>query len=75
MNRILLAIDGSDHSERAARVAGELSGAFGVPVDVVNVVSESTLVTAAGPIQGYARTEKIAISQRELLRTLGADLW
>lgn len=73
MNGILLAIDGSDHSERAARVAGELSGGLGVPVDVVNVVSESTLVTT-GPIQGYARAEKIAISQRELLRALGADL-
>ncbi|HUG08248.1 MAG TPA: universal stress protein [Acidimicrobiia bacterium] len=73
MNRILLGIDGSDHAERAARVAGELSRGLGVPVDVVNVVSESTLVTA-GPIQGYARAEKIAISQSELLQTLGADL-
>lgn len=73
MNRILLAIDGSDHSERAARIAGELSGGLGIPVDVVNVVSESTLVTA-GPIRDYARAEKIAISQRELLQALGADL-
>lgn len=44
MNRILLAVDGSDHSERAARVAGELSGGLGLPVDVVNVVSESPWV-------------------------------
>ncbi len=73
MNMILLAIDGSDHSERAARVAGELSQGFGAPVDVVNVVSESSLVTA-GPIQDYARAEKIAISQRELLQGMGADL-
>lgn len=73
MNRILLAIDGSDHSERAARVAGELSGGLSVPVDIVNVVSDNTLVTA-GPIHEYARIEKTAISQRELLQTLGADL-
>ncbi|HUG31693.1 MAG TPA: universal stress protein [Acidimicrobiia bacterium] len=73
MNRILLAIDGSDHSERAALLAGELSGGMDAPVDVVNVVSESSLVTA-GPIHDYARIEKTAISQRELLKSLGADL-
>jgi nucleotide-binding universal stress UspA family protein len=73
MNRILLAVDGSDHSERAAHVAGELSGGLGIPVDVVNVVSESTLVNVSS-MQDYARAEKIAISQRELLQALGADL-
>jgi nucleotide-binding universal stress UspA family protein len=73
MNRILLAVDGSDHSERAARVAGELSAGLGIPVDVVNVVSESTLVNVSS-MQDYARAEKIAISQRELLQALGADL-
>lgn len=73
MKSILLAIDGSTHSERAARVAGELSAAFDVPVDVINVVSDAATVTA-GPIQEYARIEKIAITQRELLQSLGADL-
>ena len=73
MNRILLAVDGSDHSERAARVAGELSAGLGLPVDVVNVVSESSWVNV-GSMQDYARAEKIAINQRELLQALGADL-
>jgi len=73
MKRVLLAIDGSEHSNRAARVAGELSADLDVPVDVINVVSDTSLVTA-GPIHEYARTEKIAISQRELLPSLGADL-
>lgn len=73
MNKILLAIDGSAHSERAAQVAGELSAALDVPVDVVNVVSDTASVTADS-IQEYARIERIAISQRELLQSLGADL-
>lgn len=73
MKKILLAIDGSDHSKRAAQVAGELSSGLHIPVDVVNVVSDATLVTA-GPVHEYARIEKIAISQRELLKALGADL-
>lgn len=73
MKRILLAIDGSAHSERAARVAGELSAGLDVPVDVVNVVPNTASVSA-GPIEEYARIEKIAISHRELLQSLGADL-
>lgn len=73
MKKILLAIDGSDHSKRAAQVAGELSAGLRIPVDVVNVVSDATLVTA-GPVHEYARIEKIALSQRELLQALGADL-
>lgn len=73
MKKILLAIDGSAHSKRAAQVAGELSAGLDVPVDVVNVVSDNASVTA-GPIEEYARIEKIAISHRELLQSLGADL-
>lgn len=73
MKRILLAVDGSAHSKRAARVAGELSAGFDVPVDVVNVVSNTASVSA-GQIEEYARIEKIAITHRELLQSLGADL-
>lgn len=73
MRKILLAIDGSGHSKRAARVAGELFAGLDVPVDVVNVVSDTVPVTA-GQIEEYARVEKIVISHRELLQSLGADL-
>lgn len=73
MRKIPLAIDGSGHSKRAARVAGELFAGLDVPVDVVNVVSDTVPVTA-GQIEEYARVEKIVISHRELLQSLGADL-
>lgn len=73
MERILLAVDGSDHSARAADMAGELSHAFGAPVDVVHVVHENGLVTSAS-IQEYERVERVVISQRELLESIGARI-
>lgn len=67
MRKILLAIDGSDHSNRATRVPGELSAGLHIPGDVIIVVSDTSLVTA-GLIREYARIEGIVISQRELLQ-------
>lgn len=43
MERILLAVDGSEHSMRAADFAGELSGASGAPVEVLYVVPRDEL--------------------------------
>ncbi|HEX6286014.1 MAG TPA: universal stress protein [Acidimicrobiia bacterium] len=73
MNKIVLAVDGSDHSTRAAEMAGSLSQAMGAPVDVVHVVSDGSMLTA-GPIQDYARLERIVITQRELLESIGAGV-
>ncbi|HEX6286785.1 MAG TPA: universal stress protein [Acidimicrobiia bacterium] len=72
MKKILLATDGSEHSIRAAETAGLLSSALDVMVDVINVVSDATLVTT-GPIHEYARVEQVAMTQRELHEALGAD--
>lgn len=73
MKEILLAVDGSEHSHRAAALAGELSTAMNVPVAVVNVVSDGALASS-GPLRDYARIEKVTITQRELLKALGADV-
>ena len=43
MERILLAVDGSEHSMRAADLCGELSRAYKATVDVINVVAEDEL--------------------------------
>lgn len=40
MNKIVLAVDGSKHSLRAAEMAGVLSAALDATVDVINVVSD-----------------------------------
>jgi nucleotide-binding universal stress UspA family protein len=72
MKRILLAVDGSDHSARAAQTAGEISAGLDIPVDVVHVVSDLINVSAPA-IDGYAHIEQIAIQQRDLLKAIGAE--
>lgn len=71
MNRILLAVDGSDHSMRAAAMAGELSSHFDAPVDIINVVPEARL---AAPIAEYAELEHVFITQSDLLKSAGTEI-
>ncbi|HXV71449.1 MAG TPA: universal stress protein [Acidimicrobiia bacterium] len=71
MREILLATDGSKHSLRAAETAGVISSALRARVNVINVVSDARVT--AGPIDEYARAEQIAITQRDLLQSLGAE--
>lgn len=73
MQKVLLAVDGSDHSARAADLAGELSHAFDALVDVIHVVQENALVMSAS-IEEYERVEKVVITQRELLESMGARI-
>lgn len=73
MMRIVLAVDGSDHSLRAADMAGMLSKALVAPVHVLNVVPDSAVVTT-GPIHEYARIEKVTITQRALLQSAGTQV-
>ena len=51
-------------------MAGTLSGSLGVPVDVVHVVSDGAVARSAS-VQEYARIEKVVITQRELLESIG----
>ena len=71
MKKILLAVDGSDHSMRAARMAGELSSHFDGTVDILNVVPEARL---AAPITEYAELEHVYITQRDLLKSAGSEI-
>ncbi len=73
MNKILLAVDGSEHSTRAATLAGELSKRFEVAVVVLNVVSEARMVTP-GAVAEYAQLEHVNLTQRELLKSAGSEL-
>ena len=73
MDRILLAVDGSDHSERATAVAGELSKCTGAVVDVVHVIPDRARVTA-GAAYAYAQIEDIYVTERELLVASGEQL-
>lgn len=73
MKRILLAVDGSEHSYRAAAFAGELSFRFQSPVDVLNVVPEATPIVP-GAVHEYARLEDANLTQRDLLKSVGTEV-
>lgn len=71
MKKILLAVDGSDHSMRAAGMAGELSSHFDATVDILNVVPE---VRLNAPIAEYSELEHVNITQRDLLKSTGSEV-
>ncbi|MEA1903601.1 MAG: universal stress protein [Actinomycetota bacterium] len=73
MDRILLAVDGSEHSIRAATLAGELSFRFGAPVDVINVVPDGTPIVP-GAVHEYAQLQRVSLTQRDLLESLGGEI-
>lgn len=72
MERILLAVDGSAHAQRAAALAGELSDKLEAKVDVIYVVPEDDFHTpgihtsaAEYPdIEQYYETRLAALKQR-----------
>lgn len=73
MKRILLAVDGSDESERAAAMAGRLSAALDVPVDVLHVVERRRLVPPA-LVEEFERVERVRLDTEDLLRAMGGTL-
>lgn len=73
MDKILLAVDGSEHSMRAAAMAGELSGHFKAPVTIINVVPEARVAMPV-EVQEYAQLEHVYMTQRDLMRSAGADI-
>jgi len=74
MDRILLAIDGSEYSMRAAALSGELSERLGAIVDIINVVSDATMIRPTGVFGEYAQLENVVITQRDLLKSAGTEV-
>lgn len=74
MERILLAVDGSEHSRRAASVAGELSSSLRVPVFVLHVVPERVFVATQGLAEEYAQIERIDLSHQSILEAAGHNV-
>lgn len=72
MKRVLLAVDGSEHAQRAAALAGELSHALQATIDVINVLPEDefhspglhTYAEDYPQIEQYYETRLAALKQR-----------
>lgn len=73
MRKILLAVDGSDHANRAVEMAGELSACFKAEIDIVHVVPERDLLPVhLHPfIHDYSQLEATYVTRRNLLEETG----
>lgn len=76
VKRIMLAFDGSEHSLRAADLSGELSKAFGAPVDVLHVVPENEFQAPGlhSYMTDYTDLEQFYETRLALLESRGARL-
>lgn len=74
MDRILLAVDGSDPSLRAADFSGELSGRSGAVVDVLYVVPDHDLAAPGlyGYVSQYPDLQEFYETRRAVLESAGA---
>ena len=70
---IVLAVDGSEHSDRAARFAGELSKWSGGVVDILHVVHEPDVIPAA-VMREYSNLENVYVTQRDMLEDVGSQI-
>jgi nucleotide-binding universal stress UspA family protein len=76
MERILLAVDGSQHATRAAALAGELSAKLEVKVDVIHVLPEDEFHSPGlhTYVQDYPQIEQYYETRLEALKSRGSSL-
>jgi len=72
MQKILVAVDGSDASDSAVAVAVELATALAARLLVIHVVHDSTLVPV--PMGVMAQVEGAYITAREVMESAAAEL-
>ena len=72
MKRILVAIDGSEPSQRAATLAGELTGKYDGELVAINVMPEGQ--TPDDEVLAFARAEGIGDSPSAAWRALGGKV-
>ena len=70
---IVLAVDGSEHSDRAAAFAGQLSEWSGEVVDILHVVHEPDVIPAS-VMREYSNLEHVYVSQRDMLENVGGQI-
>ena len=70
---IVLAVDGSEHSDRAAAFAGQLSEWSGEVVDILHVVHEPDVIPAS-VMREYSNLEHVYVSQRDMLENVGTQI-
>lgn len=76
MERILLAVDGSEHAQRAAELAGELSARMDVKVDVIHVLPDDEFHSPGlhTYTDDYAHIEQYRETRLAALKSRGSNL-
>lgn len=68
--RLLVAVDGSDHSRRAVEVAADLSARYGSVITLIHVIHDPTGSVPRG-IEEFERIEHVQVTERDLLESAG----
>lgn len=75
-NQILIAVDGSDHSRRAATVGLEFTTAYDADIDVLHAIEDSSSATSAtdGNQGHYGDTDEILADISEMATDIGVTV-
>lgn len=68
--KLLVAVDGSDHATRALEAAADLATHYGSEVVLIHVVHEPTGTVPRG-LEEFERLEHVHVSERDLLESAG----
>lgn len=71
---IIVAVDGSDESDRAVDWAADLAQCHDVPLTVVHVVSKAASNRVPRSMEEYERIEHVSLTERDLLHSAAEKL-
>ncbi len=72
VSNVLVAVDGSDHSDRAVAFAADFAVKYGSPLTILNVVSYASTVPLS--LGAYAELEGLYTESRSILESAGQEI-
>ncbi len=72
VSNVLVAVDGSDHSDRAVAFAAEFAVKYGASLTILNVVSYASTVPLS--LGAYAELEGLYTESRSILESAGREI-
>ena len=68
VNRVLVAVDGSENSERALNFALDFAEKYGAELTVINVTESSAVASVPSDLTGYAGDSSMVVVAKDLRR-------